>query len=243
MPAPHSWWRAGAGELIGTAMLTLTIVGSGIAATHLTSDAGLRLAINAGATGLALSVTILVFGPVSGAHLNPVVTLIDAVLGRRPWRHIGVYLPAQFAGGALGVILANTIFAHAPVSISSTNRLTLAHLAAEIIATAGLVLVIFALARNGNHRSVAVAVGAYIAAAYFFTSSTSFANPAVTIARMLTDSFAGIAPASALAFLAPQLAGAVLGGLLAALLIPATSPPAVPAAARTDASTLQAQDP
>lgn len=210
-------------------MLTLAVVGSGIAATPLTTDGSLQLAINAGATGLALYVIILIFGPVSGAHLNPVVTLVDAAFGRRPWRHLGVYLPTQFAGGALGVILANTIFTQTPVAVSSTDRLTLAHLAAEVVATAGLVLVIFALAHNGNHRHVAAAVGAYIAAAYFFTSSTSFANPAVTIARMLTDTFAGIAPASAVAFLPAQLVGAAIGAPLVMLLMPKERPSETPA--------------
>ncbi|MGN6128103.1 MAG: aquaporin, partial [Humibacter sp.] len=223
MTLRHPLWKACIAELIGTGMLTLAVVGSGIAASSLTDDGGIQLAVNAAATGLALFVIILIFGPISGAHLNPVVSLVDAALGARPWKHVAGYLPAQFVGGALGVVLANTIFAHAPVTISTTDRLSVAHLAAEVVATAGLVLVIFALARNGNHRSVAAAVAAYIAAAYFFTSSTSFANPAVTIGRTLTDTFAGIAPASALAFLPAQVIGAVVGTAIVLLLLPSRS--------------------
>jgi arsenate reductase len=217
-------WRACLAELLGTGMLTLAVVGSGIAAAALSSDAGIRLAVNAGVTGLALYVIIVVLGPVSGAHLNPLVSLVDVALGGRPVKHLAGYLPAQFIGGAVGVMLANTIFGRASVTISSTDRLSLAHLAAEVVATAGLVLVIFALARNGHHLRVPVAVAAYIAAAYFFTSSTSFANPAVTLGRIFTDSFAGIAPDGALAFLPAQLVGAALGTALVLLLFPAPRP-------------------
>lgn len=204
-------------------MLTLAVVGSGIAAADLSTDDGIRLAINAAATGLALYVIIVVFGPVSGAHLNPVVSLVDVALGGRPWKHLAGYLPAQFVGGVVGVILANTIFGRAPVSISGDDRLSGAHVAAEVVATAGLVLVIFALARGGGHRATPVAVAAYIAGAYFFTSSTSFANPAVTLGRVFTDSFAGIAPTSAVVFVPAQLIGAALGAVIAVLLFPRPS--------------------
>jgi arsenate reductase len=220
MTRRHPFWRSCLAELLGTGSLTLAIAGSGIAAVQLSKDAGIQLAINAATTGLALYVIIVVLAPVSGAHLNPVVSLIDVALGGRPWRHLAGYLPAQLVGGVLGVILANTIFGEAPVSIGAADRLSTAHLAAEIVATAGLVLVIFALARGPQHRAVPIAVAAYIAAAYFFTSSTSFANPAVTVGRIFTNSFTGITPASALAFLPAQLVGAVIGGLLAVLLFP-----------------------
>ncbi|MGN6205647.1 aquaporin [Humibacter sp.] len=220
MTRRHPLWRACVAELLGTGMLTLAVVGSGIAAASLSTDPGIRLGINAAATGLALYVIIVVLAPISGAHLNPVVSLVDVTLGGRPWKHLAGYLPAQFIGGVLGVLLANTIFGHAPVAISTTNRLTPGHLGGEIVATAGLVLVIFALARGPAHRAVAVAVAAYIAAAYFFTSSTSFANPAVALGRIFTDSFAGINPTTAAVFLPAQLIGAAIGAALAVLLFP-----------------------
>ncbi|MHA7987597.1 aquaporin [Rathayibacter sp. CAU 1779] len=221
MTTRHPLWRACVAELLGTGMLTLAVVGSGIAATSLSTDAGIQLAINAAATGLALYVIIRVFAPVSGAHLNPVVSLVDVLLGRRPWKHLAGYLPAQVVGGVLGTVLANTIFGQTPVSIGTADRVSAAHLAAEVVATAGLILVIFTLARGAAHEAVPVAVAAYIASAYFFTSSTSFANPAVTIGRMFTDSFAGIAPISALAFLPAQFIGALIGMAAAVLLFPA----------------------
>lgn len=221
MSTRHPLWRSCIAEMLGTGMLTLAVVGSGIAATSLATDAGIRLAINAATTSLALYVIILVLGPVSGAHLNPVVSLVDAALGSRPWKHLAGYLPAQFVGGVLGVVLANTMFGRTPVSLSSEVRLSAPHLLAEIVATAGLVLVIFALTRGPAHKAVPVAVAAYIGAAYFFTSSASFANPAVTIGRIFTDSFAGIAPVSAFAFLPAQLLGALLGAGAVLLLFPA----------------------
>ncbi|QDZ15935.1 MULTISPECIES: aquaporin [Humibacter] len=220
MTGRHPLWRSCVAELLGTGMLTLAVVGSGIAASQLSKDHGIQLAINASATGLTLYVIIVVVAPVSGAHLNPVVSLVDVALGSRPWKHLAGYLPAQLIGGALGVILANTIFGKAPVSLGTADRLTVAHLAAEVVATAGLVLVIFTLARGPQHRTVPVAVAAYITAAYFFTSSTSFANPAVTLGRILTDTFTGITPASALAFLPAQLIGAAVGAACAVMLFP-----------------------
>ena len=214
-------WRRALGELVGTALLTAAVAGSGIAAQTLSPhDAGLRLAENAAATGLALYVAIRVLAPVSGAHLNPIVTLVDVVLGGRRWRDALLYVPAQVGGGILGVIAADTMFARPPVSISGIDRLSGPHLLAEVIATAGLVLAIFGLARTGRSRHVAGVVAAYIAAAYFFTSSTSFANPAVTLARTFTDGTTGIAPGSALGFALAQVVGGAIGLALVRVLFP-----------------------
>lgn len=216
--------RAGA-ELLGTGLLVTVVVGSGIAASRLSTDPGLQLLENSTATVLGLSVLILLLGPVSGAHFNPVVSLADTILG---WRRrtglsvvlLGVYVLAQVVGAIGGAMLANAMFA-TPAALSTTNRATPATFLAEVVATAGLVLLIVGLARA--HRStpvVAAAVGSYIGAAYWFTSSTSFANPAVTIGRVFSDTFAGIAPASVLPFLVAQLLGAGIGIVLAVLLFP-----------------------
>lgn len=208
--------------------MALAVVGSGIAAQRLSPhDTGLQLAENAAVTGLALFVIILVFMPISGAHLNPVVTLVDACTGRRAWRDVAAYLPVQVIGCIAGTITANVIFAAPAVMISRHDRLTWPHALAEVIATAGLVLVIFVLARAGNQRHIPAAVGAYIAAAYFFTSSTSFANPAITIGRIFTDSFAGIAPTAALGFIGAQLVGGAAGLALLVALVPSANRPAV----------------
>jgi glycerol uptake facilitator-like aquaporin len=205
-------------EFLGSALLAAVVVGSGIAAERLSADTGLRLLENAAATGAGLFAIILICGPVSGAHLNPVVTLVDAALGGLSWRRAAAYLPAQTTGCIAGAVVANGMFALSAVSISSHHRATPAHLLAEAIATAGLVLVIFALARSGRLATVPAAVGAYIAAAYWFTSSTSFANPAISVGRMFSDTFAGIAPASVPGFVAAQLAGgAAAYGLVRAL--------------------------
>jgi glycerol uptake facilitator-like aquaporin len=179
------------------------------------------------------------FGPVSGGHFNPVVTLADAALGGLPRREAAAYLPAQIAGCAAGAIIANLMFARAAVSISARHRATPAHFLSEVIATAGLVLVIFALARSGRSQAAPAAVGAYIGAAYFFTSSTSFANPAITIGRMFSATFAGIAPGSVPAFIAAQ----ITGGVLAAGVIRALYPGMTPAAARQVALPRIAPDP
>lgn len=216
--------RAGS-EMLGTGLLVTIVVGSGIAASRLSADPGLQLLENSIATALGLGVLILLLGPVSGAHFNPVVSLADTVLGRRhriglPVPLLGVYVLAQVVGAIGGSVLANAMFA-TPTSISTTDRATPATFLAEIVATAGLVLLIVGLARA--HRStpvIAAAVGAYIGAAYWFTSSTSFANPAVTIGRVFTDTFAGIAPTSVLPFLAAQILGAGVGIGLAVLLFP-----------------------
>lgn len=212
---PHLARRVAA-ELLGTGLLVTVVVGSGIAAQRLSpDDVGLQLLENSLTTALGLTVLILVLGPVSGAHFNPLVSLADWLLGRRagtglPLRDLAPYLAAQVLGGIAGTFLAGVMFDTAP-ALSGNDRATGGHLVGEVVATAGLVLLIFALARTGKGSATAAAVGAYIGAAYWFTSSTSFANPAVTIARMFTDTFAGIAPASVAPFILAQLVGAALG--------------------------------
>jgi glycerol uptake facilitator-like aquaporin len=203
----------------------VVVIGSGIAAQRLSTDTGLQLLENALVTALGLAVLILVFAPLSGAHFNPVVSLVDALLVGRSWADVARYVPTQIAGCIAGAVLANLLFGLAAISWSTTERATWPHLLAEVVATAGLVVVIFALVRTARAALVAPAVGAYIGAAYFFTSSTSFANPAITIGRMFSDTFAGIAPASAPAFLGAQLVGGVVGWLVVRALFP--SPKAV----------------
>jgi arsenate reductase len=212
-------------ELLGSALLATLVIGSGIAAQRLSpADTGLQLLENAFATALGLPVLILIFGPLSGAHFNPVVSLVDSASGLRPWRDTVAYIPTQIAGCILGAILANLMFGDPAVSISTTDRLTAAHFLAEIVAAAGLILVIFVLARTDRAHVTPWAVGAYIGAAYFFTSSASFANPAITIGRMFSDTFAGIAPSSAPGFIAAQLIGAALAFLLVRWLYPTVRP-------------------
>jgi len=209
-------------ELIGSALLAALVIGSGIAAQTLSpNDAGLQLFENAFATALGLPVLILMFGPISGAHFNPVVSLVDSLGGMRAWKDTILYIPAQIVGCILGAMLANLMFGRAAVSISTTDRLSGPHFLSEIVATAGLILIIFALARSDRAALTPAAVGAYIGAAYFFTSSSSFANPAITIGRIFSDSFAGIAPASAPGFIAAQLIGATLAFLLLRWFYPA----------------------
>lgn len=218
-------WRRGLAEFLGTGVLVTVVVGSGIAAQRLSTDTGLQLLENSIATALGLGVLIVLLAPVSGAHFNPVVSAADWLLGRESGsglaaRDIVIYLPAQIAGGIVGAVLANAMFA-APTAISTTDRSTPATFLAEIVATAGLVLLIMGLSRSGRPAPViATAVGAYIGAAYWFTSSTSFANPAVTIGRVFTDTFAGIAPTSVLPFLAAQLIGASAAIALTLVLFP-----------------------
>jgi glycerol uptake facilitator-like aquaporin len=198
-------------ELLGSAFLAAAVVGSGIAAQQLSpGDVGLQLLENAVATGAGLFTFILMFGAVSGAHFNPVVSLVDASFGGLRWRDALAYIPAQVCGCIAGAIAANAMFALAAVSISTKHRASEAHLLAEVIATLGLLLVIFALARTRRGAIAPAAVGAYIGAAYFFTSSTSFANPAISVGRMFSDSFAGIAPASVPSFVIAQLLGGVV---------------------------------
>ena len=220
-PEPVALWRRLAAEFLGSGFLAAIVIGSGIAAQHLSPGAtGLELLENAAATAAGLFAIILMFGPVSGGHFNPVVSFVDAAFGGLSWRDAAAYLPAQVAGCIGGAVVANLMFAQAAVSISAKHRATPAHFLSEVIATLGLILVIFALARSGRSRSAPAAVGAYIGAAYFFTSSTSFANPAITIGRMFSDTFAGIAPSSVPAFIAAQ----ILGGAVAVLVIRALYP-------------------
>ncbi|HEX6356465.1 MIP/aquaporin family protein [Actinophytocola sp.] len=213
-------------EYLGSALLAALVIGSGIAAQQLSTDTGLQLLENAAATAAGLYAIILIFGPVSGGHFNPVVSLVDAALGGMPWRHALAYLPAQIAGCVTGAVLANVLFALDPVSISTTHRATLAHGVSEVVATIGLLLVIFSLVRSGRVERAPAAVGAYIGAAYWFTSSTSFANPAITIGRMFSDTFAGIAPASVFLFIATQLIGGVVAVVLVRVLYPNAPAPA-----------------
>jgi arsenate reductase len=218
-------WRRLLAELLGSAFLAAVVIGSGIAAQRMShGQTGLELLENAAATAAGLYAIILMFGPVSGGHFNPVVSFADAAFRGLRWRDAAAYLPAQVAGCIAGAMLANLMFARAAISISAQDRTSPAHFLSEIIATLGLVLVIFALARSGRSRAAPAAVGAYIGAAYFFTSSTSFANPAITIGRMFSDTFAGIAPSSVPGFIAAQVIGGALAAGLIKLLYPAITP-------------------
>jgi glycerol uptake facilitator-like aquaporin len=195
-------------EFLGSAFLAAVVIGSGIAAARLSpNDVGLELFENATATAAGLFTIILMFGPVSGGHFNPVVSLVDASFGGLRWRNALAYIPAQVSGCIAGAITANAMFALAAISISTKHRASEAHLLAEVVATLGLLLVIFSLARTRRGSIAPAAVGAYIGAAYFFTSSTSFANPAISVGRIFSDTFAGIAPASVPAFVVAQLVG------------------------------------
>jgi glycerol uptake facilitator-like aquaporin len=212
-------------EFLGSAFLAAVVIGSGIAAANLSpGDTGLQLFENAAATAAGLFTIILMFGAVSGAHFNPVVSLVDASFGGLSWREALAYIPAQVSGCIAGAVVANGMFALAAISISDKHRASEAHLLAEVVATLGLILVIFALARTRRGSIAPAAVGAYIGAAYFFTSSTSFANPAVTIGRMFSDTFAGIAPASVPAFVLAQIAGGALAIGVLRLLYPDITP-------------------
>lgn len=219
MPAPLA--RRALAELCGTVFLVAVVVGSGIAAERLSpGDTGLQLLENAAATAAGLVAVILAFGPVSGAHLNPVVSLVDSWFGGLARRDLPAYVGAQVAGAVLGCIVANLMFDLGAVDWSTTTR-SGAHLwLGEVVATLGLLLVVFGVVRSGRASVAPFAVGAYIGAAYFFTSSTSFANPAVTVGRAFTDTFAGISPSSVPAFVAFEL----VGGLLALLLVRALYP-------------------
>ncbi|WP_159619524.1 aquaporin [Arthrobacter zhaoguopingii] len=226
-PLPPLWRRALA-EFLGTSLLVMTVVGSGIAAQQLSpTDVGLQLLQNSTATVLGLTVLILIFGPVSGAHFNPAVSLVDWILKRRSGAgltltELGIYVLAQTLGAIGGSVTANAMF-EAGTSLSTTHRATGGHLLGEVVATAGLILLIFSLAATKRGALAAPAVGAYIGAAYWFTSSTSFANPAVTVGRIFTDTFAGIAPGSVPGFIAAQLVGAAAGLVLVLVLFPSAS--------------------
>jgi arsenate reductase len=212
-------------ELLGSAFLAALVIGSGIAAQTLSpNDTGLELFENAAATAAGLFAIILMFGPVSGGHFNPVVSLADAAFGGLSWRDALVYIPTQSAGCVLGAVTANGMFALGAVTISTHHRASSAHLLSEAIATAGLVLVIFSLARTRRSHATPAAVSAYIGAAYFFTSSASFANPAISIGRIFSNTFAGIAPASVPAFILAQLAGGALAVLTIKALYPGVTP-------------------
>jgi glycerol uptake facilitator-like aquaporin len=212
-------------EFLGSAFLAALVVGSGIAAQRLSpDDTGLQLLYNSAATAAGLFAIILMFGPVSGGHFNPVVSLVDAAFGGLSRRDALAYLPAQVAGCITGAIAANAMFALSAISISDNHRASPAHVFAEVVATSGLLLVIFALARTGRISTAPAAVGAYIGAAYWFTSSTSFANPAITVGRMFSDTFAGIAPAAVPAFVGAQLAGGVAAYGLIRTLYPDVTP-------------------
>jgi len=219
--------RRAAAEAVGSAVLVAVVVGSGIQATNLSHDVGLRLLANSLATVFGLGVLIVLLGPVSGAHFNPAVSLAAWWTGRRggaglTLREVAAYVPAQIVGAIGGAILADAMFARPLVSWSTHDR-SAGHLwLGEVVATAGLVLLIFGLARTEHTRFAPFAVASYIGAAYWFTSSTSFANPAVTIARMFSDTVAGITPASVPMFIVFQILGAALGAGLALLLYPDT---------------------
>jgi glycerol uptake facilitator-like aquaporin len=208
--------RRVAAEAVGTGLLVAVVVGSGIQAAELSHDVGVQLLANSLATVFGLAVLITLLGPVSGAHFNPAVTLAAWFTGRRhsagpTLREVAAYVPAQVAGAIGGTILANAMFDRPPVKFSTHDR-SAGHLwLAEVVATAGLILVVFGLERIGRAALAPAAVASYIGAAYWFTSSTSFANPAVTVGRTFTDTFAGIAPASVAPFIAAQLLGAALG--------------------------------
>ncbi|HLN05274.1 MAG TPA: MIP/aquaporin family protein, partial [Acidimicrobiales bacterium] len=218
-------WRRLLAEALGSAFLASVVIGSGIAAQKLSpGNVGLELFENAAATGAGLYAIILMFGPVSGAHLNPIVSFVDAGCGGLGWRDAFAYLPAQVGGCIAGAVTANLMFARAAVTISVKHRASAAHWLAEVVATLGLLLVIFALARTGRANKAPAAVGAYIGAAYFFTSSTSFANPAITVGRMFSNSFAGIAPSSAPGYIVAQAVGGVVAFVAIRTLYPSMTP-------------------
>jgi arsenate reductase len=218
-------WRRLVAEWLGSAFLAAIVVGSGIAAQQLSpGDVGLELFENAAATAGGLYALILMLGPISGAHFNPAVSFADAACGGIRWREAAAYLPAQVAGCVAGAVVANLMFSEPAVTWSTRHRATGAHVFSEALATLGLLLVIFALARTGRGHHAPGAVGAYIGAAYFFTSSTSFANPAITVGRMFTDTFAGIQPSSSPAFIGGQVVGALAAVAVITSLWPDVTP-------------------
>src|ERR1022692_2176708 len=218
-------WRRLLAELLGSAFLAAVVIGSGIAApTPSPGNVGLELLENAAATATGLYTIILMFGPVSGGHFNPVVSFADAAFGGLSVRDAAAYLPAQVIGCTGGAVVANLMFSESAVSISTKHRASPAHFLSETVATLGLILVIFALARTSRAQSAPAAVGAYIGAAYFFTSSASFANPAITVGRMFSDTFAGIAPSSVPSFIAAQIIGGALAVVVIRTLYPGVTP-------------------
>jgi glycerol uptake facilitator-like aquaporin len=213
---PVVLWRKLLAEYLGSLLLAAIVIGSGIAAQNLSPHAiGLELLENAAATGVGLYFLIVTLGPISGAHFNPIISFVDALFGGISWRSAWSYLVAQVAGCVSGAMVANLMFSRAAVTLSTDHRGSVAHGFSEVIATAGLVLVVFALAKTQRSALAPAAVGSYIACAYFFTSSTSFANPAIVVGRMFSNSFAGIAPASAPLFVGAEVVGgAVAVGLI-----------------------------
>ncbi len=225
MSADRSVGTRALAEGLGTGLLVAVVVGSGIAAERLSpGDVGLQLLENSTATALALAALILTFGPVSGAHFNPAVTLAEMVTRKIDPRAVVPYIAAQIAGGCAGAVVANLMYELPAVDWSTKDRITAATFLAEVVATFGLLTVIFGVVRSGRLTAVPIAVAGYIGAAYWFTSSTSVANPAVAIARMLSDTFAGIAPASVLPFIAAELLGAALAVVVARILFPEPEP-------------------
>jgi glycerol uptake facilitator-like aquaporin len=213
--------RRAVAEFIGTAMLLATVIGSGIMAQALSpDDVGLQLLQNALSTGFVLAVIILFLGPVSGAHLNPVVSLAERLFGGMDSRTLGAYVVAQVSGGAVGVVLANVMFDLPAISIATTTRSSPGLVISEIVATFGLVALIFGMVRAGSQAHIPYAVGGYIAGAYFFTASTSFANPAVTLVRTLSDTFAGIRPVDVGPYVVAQLVGMGIAVVTIAYLYP-----------------------
>lgn len=211
--------RQALAELVGTAFLVGTVVGSGVMATRLSDDVGIQLLANSLATGAVLVALILTLQPVS-ASFNPVVTFVESALGQLPWRSAGVLAASQVVGGVLGAVVANLMFGLDAVSWGTTERSGAGVWLGEVVATLGLVLVVFGGLRSGRVEPLAFAVGGYITAAYWFTSSTSFANPAVTVGRLFSDTFAGIVPADVPAFVLMQMLGGALALGLVRLLYP-----------------------
>ena len=198
-------------EYIGTATLVCVVVGSGIMGTNLSKDSGVALLINAFSTSFALALLILIIAPISGAHFNPAVSLVQVIRREMNAVEFLSFISAQIAGAISGAIIANVMFDLEAIQISTNERVSTGTLVGEVIATAGLITVIFVLVARSQDKLIPVAVAAWIGSAYFFTSSTSFANPAVTIGRVFSDTFAGINPASVLPFIIAQLIGAMLG--------------------------------
>ncbi len=198
-------------EYIGTAALVCVVVGSGIMGTNLSKDSGVALLINAFSTIFTLALLILIIAPISGAHFNPAVSLVQVLRREMNAVEFLSFVSAQIAGAITGAVIANVMFDLQAIQISTNDRVTTGTLVGEVIATAGLITVIFVLVARSQEKLIAIAVAAWIGSAYFFTSSTSFANPAVTIGRIFSDTFAGIQPGSVIPFIIAQLVGAALG--------------------------------
>ena len=221
MPSPPLLARQALAEFLGSAGLVAVVIGSGIAAQRLSpNDVGLELLENALVTGVGLVALILAFGPVSGGHFNPVISLVDRAFGGVKNRQLVAYLPAQFAGGVVGAVLANVMYKLDAVSISTHHRSAGGLWLSEALATFGLVVLIFGLVRSGRTNLAPFAVGAYITGAYWWSSSTSFANPMIDVARMLSNTFAGIAPASVPMFVLMQLVGGAAAAAVVHVLYP-----------------------